>query len=94
MIEVRRAKIMLAVLAAARGFFVAAYDLILYSIVWGMWGDRFGRRSVLFGSIIRTCGYSTMTVVAVGVRVVVPAFLALTPLEGPYGRDLDYTEPL
>jgi predicted MFS family arabinose efflux permease len=79
--------IALAVLAAALGFFVDAYDLILYSIVrtqsltglgvaaeeqlgvgvtllnaqlvgmllggvaWGVWGDRFGRRSVLFGSI-------------------------------------------
>ena len=83
-----RARIALAVIAAALGFFVDAYDLILYSIVrveslsslgvgpgdmlgtgvnllnaqligmllggiaWGIWGDRFGRRSVLFGSIL------------------------------------------
>ena len=88
----RRAQIFLAVLAAALGFFVDAYDLILYSIVrveslsafgvppdallnvgvdllnaqlvgmllggivWGMWGDRFGRRrccSARFPSIPR-----------------------------------------
>jgi MFS transporter, putative metabolite:H+ symporter len=78
----------LAVIAAALGFFVDAYDLLLYSIVrnqslhelglsgdqmlgvginllnaqlvgmlvggvvWGMLGDIYGRRSVLFGSII------------------------------------------
>ncbi len=83
-----RGRIVLAVVAAALGFFVDAYDLILYSIVrveslsglgvasgdmlavsvnllnaqlvgmllggiaWGIWGDRFGRRSVLFGSIL------------------------------------------
>lgn len=82
------ARAALAVIAAALGFFVDAYDLILYSIVrvqsltalgvppermlsagvdllnaqligmlvggiaWGVWGDRFGRRSVLFGSIL------------------------------------------
>ncbi len=80
--------IALAVLAAALGFFVDAYDLLLYSIirnqsllgiglsgdqilsvgidllnaqligmlaggvVWGVLGDIYGRRSVLFGSII------------------------------------------
>jgi MFS family permease len=80
--------IALAVLAAALGFFVDAYDLLLYSIVrnqsleglglageellatgidllnaqllgmllggigWGVWGDRYGRLSVLFGSIV------------------------------------------
>lgn len=79
---------MLAVLAAALGYFVDAYDLVLYNIVrvpslrslavtesamlevgvdllnaqligmliggvlWGIWGDRWGRRSVLFGSIL------------------------------------------
>ena len=78
----------LAVIAAALGFFVDAYDLLLYSIVrnqslqalgvsgdqllsvgvdllnaqligmlvggvvWGVLGDIYGRRSVLFGSII------------------------------------------
>jgi len=78
----------LAVLAAALGYFVDAYDLILYNIVrvqslqgigvpdvallrtgvdllnaqlvgmlvggvlWGVLGDRRGRRSVLFGSIL------------------------------------------
>lgn len=83
-----RSTIVLAVLAAALGFFVDAYDLLLYSIVrnaslagigvpaeqilsvgidllnaqlfgmllggvvWGVWGDRYGRRSVLFGSIV------------------------------------------
>ena len=82
------ARAALAVIAAALGFFVDAYDLILFSIVrvqsltglgvppdrlmaagvdilnaqligmlvggiaWGIWGDRFGRRAVLFGSII------------------------------------------
>jgi MFS family permease len=82
------APIVLAVLAAALGFFVEAYDLLLYSIVrnksllgigvtpdallktgidllnaqlfgmliggvaWGIVGDKFGRRRVLFGSII------------------------------------------
>lgn len=79
---------MLAVLAAALGYFVDAYDLVLYNIVrvrsleamgfsgsallevgvdllnlqligmliggviWGILGDKFGRRSVLFGSIL------------------------------------------
>jgi MFS transporter, putative metabolite:H+ symporter len=82
-----RKRIGLAVVAAALGYFVDAYDLILYNIVrvqslrgigvgesdllsagvgllnaqlvgmlvggvlWGMLGDRRGRRSVLFGSI-------------------------------------------
>ncbi len=81
-------QIVLAVIAAALGFFVDAYDLLLYSIVrnqsltgiglsgekllsvgidmlnaqlvgmliggivWGILGDIYGRRSVLFGSII------------------------------------------
>jgi putative MFS transporter len=80
----------LAVIAAALGYFVDAYDLILYNIVrvpslrgigvaeeallgtgvtllnaqligmlaggvlWGVIGDRRGRRSVLFGSIFST----------------------------------------
>jgi putative MFS transporter len=84
----------LAVIAAALGFFVDAYDLLLYGIVrnaslqslglsgdqlfnagvnllnaqlvgmlvggvvWGVLGDIYGRRSVLFGSIIL---YSTAT---------------------------------
>lgn len=83
-----RGVIALAVIAAALGFFVDAYDLLLYSIVrnqslaaigltadqvlsvgidllnaqlvgmliggvvWGVLGDIYGRRSVLFGSII------------------------------------------
>lgn len=91
-----RAVIVLAVLAAALGFFVDAYDLLLYSIVrnqslqsfglsgdqllsvgidllnaqligmlvggvvWGILGDKYGRRSVLFGSIIL---YSAATLV-------------------------------
>jgi len=82
------ANAVLAVIAAALGYFVDAYDLVLYNIVrvqslealgvqgeallttgvdllnlqlvgmliggivWGVWGDRFGRRSVLFGSIL------------------------------------------
>jgi MFS transporter, putative metabolite:H+ symporter len=88
--------IALAVIAAALGFFVDAYDLLLYSIVrnqslagigltdnlildvgidllnaqlvgmlaggivWGVLGDIYGRRSVLFGSIIL---YSIATLV-------------------------------
>jgi MFS transporter, putative metabolite:H+ symporter len=84
----------LAVLAAALGYFVDAYDLVLYNIVrgsslralgvpstsvldvgvdllnaqllgmllggvlWGVWGDKLGRRSVLFGSIL---AYSSAT---------------------------------
>jgi MFS transporter, putative metabolite:H+ symporter len=83
-----RGTVVLAVIAAALGFFVDAYDLLLYSIVrnqslqglgvsgdqllsvgvdllnaqligmlvggvvWGILGDIYGRRSVLFGSII------------------------------------------
>jgi putative MFS transporter len=83
-----RTVVTLAILAAALGFFVDAYDLLLYSIVrnqslmsigltgdqilsvgidllnaqlvgmlaggvvWGVLGDRYGRRSVLFGSIV------------------------------------------
>jgi MFS transporter, putative metabolite:H+ symporter len=83
-----RNKAWLAVLAAALGYFVDAYDLVLYNIVrvrslealgikggalldigvdllnaqlvgmlfggilWGVWGDKLGRRSVLFGSIL------------------------------------------
>ena len=86
--EHSRSQIVLAVIAAALGFFVDAYDLLLYSIVrnqsligigvpgdkllgigidllnaqligmliggvvWGILGDIYGRRSVLFGSII------------------------------------------
>ncbi len=85
---IKQPAVVLAVLAAALGFFVDAYDLLLYSIVrnqslaslglageqllatgidllnaqllgmllggigWGIWGDRYGRRSVLFGSIV------------------------------------------
>jgi MFS family permease len=84
----QRTIIVLAIIAAALGFFVDAYDLLLYNIVrnesllgiglsgeqllsvgidllnaqlfgmliggivWGILGDRYGRRSVLFGSII------------------------------------------
>jgi MFS transporter, putative metabolite:H+ symporter len=91
-----RGVIALAVIAAALGFFVDAYDLLLYGIVrnqsltalglsgdqilrvgidllnaqlvgmliggvvWGVLGDIYGRRSVLFGSIIL---YSTATCV-------------------------------
>ena len=83
-----RSAIALAIIAAALGFFVDAYDLLLYSIVrnqslvslgvsgnallsigidllnaqlfgmlcggivWGIIGDKYGRRRVLFGSII------------------------------------------
>ena len=87
-IKPQRTVIILAVIAAALGFFVDAYDLLLYNIVrnesllgigvagdqllgvgidvlnaqlfgmllggivWGILGDIYGRRSVLFGSII------------------------------------------
>ncbi|MEW6756488.1 MAG: MFS transporter [Candidatus Latescibacterota bacterium] len=86
--QTSRAAVALAVIAAALGFFVDAYDLLLYSIVrnqslqgiglagdqvmsvgidllnaqltgmlvggvvWGVLGDLYGRRSVLFGSIV------------------------------------------
>jgi MFS family permease len=101
-----RAPIALAVIAAALGFFVDAYDLLLYSIVrnqsltgigvaadqlltvgidllnaqlvgmlvggvvWGVLGDLYGRRSVLFGSIIL---YSIATL-ANGFADSVPAY--------------------
>jgi MFS transporter, putative metabolite:H+ symporter len=103
-----RTWIALAIVAAALGFFVDAYDLILYSIVrvqslsslgvpaanmlakgvdllnaqlvgmllggiaWGVWGDRFGRRSVLFGSILL---YSAATF-ANGLIHSIPAYMA------------------
>jgi putative MFS transporter len=86
--NLRRGVVVLAIVAAALGFFVDAYDLLLYNIVrntslrslgfsgdqltdvgifllnaqligvliggivWGVLGDIYGRRSVLFGSII------------------------------------------
>ena len=104
----------MAVLAAALGFFVDAYDLILYSIVrlqslrglgvpeaallnvgvdllnaqligmlvggvfWGVWGDRFGRRSVLFGSIFL---YSAATL-ANGWVHSVPAYTGCRAIAG------------
>ena len=90
--QAERKRIGLAVLAAALGYFVDAYDLILYNIVrvpslrgvgvgesellgvgvdllnaqlmgmlvggvlWGVLGDRRGRRAVLFGSIFLYSG--------------------------------------
>ena len=107
-------QVALAVLAAALGFFVDAYDLILYSIVrvqslsglgvppdavlnvgvdllnaqlvgmliggivWGVWGDRFGRRSVLFGSIFL---YSAATL-ANGLIHSTPAYMACRFIAG------------
>ena len=104
----------LAVIAAALGFFVDAYDLILYSIVrvpsltglgvpperllaagvdllnaqlvgmlvggiaWGIWGDRFGRRAVLFGSILL---YSIATF-ANGLVQSVPAYTVCRGIAG------------
>lgn len=104
----------LAVIAAALGFFVDAYDLILYSIVrvpsltglgvpperllaagvdllnaqlvgmlvggiaWGIWGDRFGRRAVLFGSILL---YSIATF-ANGLVQSVPAYTVCRVIAG------------
>jgi MFS transporter, putative metabolite:H+ symporter len=104
----------LAVLAAALGYFVDAYDLILYNIVrvqslrgvgvpeaallgtgvdllntqligmlvggvlWGVIGDRRGRRSVLFGSIFL---YSAATL-ANGLIHSVPAYMACRLLAG------------
>jgi MFS family permease len=101
-----RKRIGLAVLAAALGYFVDAYDLILYNIVrvqslrgigvpeaallgtgvdllnaqligmlaggvlWGVLGDRRGRRSVLFGSIFL---YSAATL-ANGLIHTLPAY--------------------
>jgi MFS family permease len=103
-----RTAIVLAVVAAALGFFVDAYDLLLYSIVrnqslagiglsgdqilgvgidllnaqllgmlvggvaWGVLGDLYGRRSVLFGSIVL---YSVATF-ANGFVSTVPAYAA------------------
>ena len=104
----------LAVIAAALGFFVDAYDLILFSIVrvqsltglgvpperllatgvdllnaqlvamlvggiaWGIWGDRFGRRAVLFGSILL---YSIATF-ANGLVHSLPAYTACRVIAG------------
>jgi MFS family permease len=104
----------LAVLAAALGYFVDAYDLILYNIVrvpslrgigvvedallstgvdllnaqllgmlaggvlWGVIGDRRGRRSVLFGSIFL---YSAATL-ANGLISSVPAYLVCRVVAG------------
>jgi MFS transporter, putative metabolite:H+ symporter len=103
-----RTAVALAVVAAALGFFVDAYDLLLYSIVrnqslasiglsgdqllgvgidllnaqlvgmlvggvvWGVLGDVYGRRSVLFGSIVL---YSVATF-ANGFASSVPAYAA------------------
>lgn len=108
------ARATLAVIAAALGFFVDAYDLILYSIVrvpsltdlgvpperllaagvdllnaqlvgmlvggiaWGIWGDRFGRRAVLFGSILL---YSIATF-ANGLVQSVPAYTVCRVIAG------------
>jgi len=104
----------LAVLAAALGYFVDAYDLILYNIVrvqslqgigvpeaallrtgvdllnaqlvgmlvggvlWGVLGDRRGRRSVLFGSIFL---YSAATL-ANGLIHTLPAYTVCRLLAG------------
>ena len=104
----------LAVLAAALGYFVDAYDLILYNIVrvqslqgigvpedallrtgvdllnaqlvgmllggvlWGVLGDRRGRRSVLFGSIFL---YSAATF-ANGLIHTLPAYMVCRSLAG------------
>jgi MFS family permease len=104
----------LAVLAAALGYFVDAYDLILYNIVrvqslrgvgvpesalldtgvtllnaqlvgmlvggvlWGVIGDRRGRRSVLFGSIFL---YSAATL-ANGLIASVPGYITCRLLAG------------
>lgn len=95
----------LAVVAAALGFFVDAYDLLLYSIVrnqsllalglsgdrvlavgidllnaqlvgmliggvvWGVLGDIYGRRSVLFGSIILYSAATSVNALAGSVLV-------------------------
>lgn len=104
----------MAILAAALGYFVDAYDLILYNIVrvpslrgigvaedallatgvdllnaqllgmlaggvlWGVIGDRRGRRSVLFGSIFL---YSAATLTN-GLISSVPAYLACRVVAG------------
>jgi MFS family permease len=109
-----RKRIGLAVLAAALGYFVDAYDLILYNIVrvqslrgigvpeaallgtgvdllnaqligmlvggvlWGVLGDRRGRRSVLFGSIFL---YSAATL-ANGLIHTLPAYRLCRLLAG------------
>jgi MFS transporter, putative metabolite:H+ symporter len=109
-----RKRMGLAVLAAALGYFVDAYDLILYNIVrvqslqgigvpedallrtgvdllnaqlvgmlvggvlWGVLGDRRGRRSVLFGSIFL---YSAATF-ANGLIHTLPAYMVCRSLAG------------
>jgi MFS transporter, putative metabolite:H+ symporter len=109
-----RKRIGLAVIAAALGYFVDAYDLILYNIVrvqslrgigveesellsagvgllnaqlagmlvggvlWGVLGDRRGRRSVLFGSIFL---YSAATL-ANGLVHSLPAYSVCRVLAG------------
>lgn len=127
----QRAPIVLAVLAAALGFFVDAYDLILYSIVrvqsltglgvpadalltvgvdllnaqlvgmliggivWGVWGDRFGRRSVLFGSILL---YSAATLANAGVQSIAAyaacRFVAGLGLAGELGAGITLVSEL
>jgi MFS transporter, putative metabolite:H+ symporter len=109
-----RKRVGLAVLAAALGYFVDAYDLILYNIVrvaslrgigvpeaellgtgvsllnaqlvgmlaggilWGVLGDRRGRRSVLFGSIFL---YSAATLTN-GIIHSLPAYAVCRVLAG------------
>ncbi len=119
---VSRGAVVLAVVAAALGFFVDAYDLLLFSIVrntsladlglvgdqlldvgidllnaqlvgmlvggvlWGVLGDVYGRRSILFGSILMYSAATVANGVVVGLGAyAVCRFVAGVGLAGELG---------
>lgn len=125
------AVVALAVLAAALGFFVDAYDLLLYSIVrnqslqalglsgdqvlsvgidllnaqlvgmlvggvvWGVLGDIYGRRSVLFGSIILYSAATSVNALAGSVLLYgVCRFVAGLGLAGELGAGVTLVSEL
>lgn len=121
----------LAIIAAALGFFVDAYDLLLYSIVrnqslmsigltgeqilsvgidllnaqligmlvggvvWGVLGDIYGRRSVLFGSIILYSAATCVNALAESVAVYAACrFVAGLGLAGELGAGVTLVSEL
>ena len=121
----------LAVIAAALGFFVDAYDLLLYSIVrnaslqslglsgdqvlavgidllnaqlvgmlvggvvWGVLGDIYGRRSVLFGSIILYSAATCTNALAVNIPLyAICRFVAGLGLAGELGAGVTLVSEL